>query len=276
MRGTLLTRLGSVLLIIPFVYLIGMAIADRAAWWTADDATQQFRALFLYGCLLVAASFGVVEWFRQRDREDGRFRVGAVMLIFACMVAFFPITAVVYAPVIRNLPAHMQTETELKKIYAALEVYASTSPQNMLPDGNQELRLEGAAWAEVAGEEIAKVADDYIYFANRAAEERRALEFLDPLKRLISSSPPIDTVIDAETGEPYYPNRLALPQVKQPADEVLLPSPVPILFEPFDPPRGGGNVLYLDGRVAFVHRPQFPYTDALIEAVEEMRAETTP
>lgn len=257
MRGTLLTRLGFFLLIIPFVYLIGMTIVDRSAWWTADESAQQLRAAFLYGCLVAAALLGVIEWFRQRGTEDGRRRAGAVILIFACMVAFFPITAVIYAPVIRDLPARAQTETELKQIYEAIAVYAAQSPEGTLPDGDAEdFRLTGDAWTETAGD-LAEPAREYVYLMYRVANEQEALELLADTGR--------------STRDSNAPDRARLPQSSSESN-LVMPGSYPLLFEPYDWARGGGNVLYLDGRVEIVRRPAFPYTDALIQAVEEMRA----
>ncbi|MEK7793251.1 MAG: hypothetical protein AAB353_01910, partial [Candidatus Hydrogenedentota bacterium] len=241
--------------------------------------------------------FGMLAFRRANRRQDWAWqRSRASLLIAFSAIAAFPLTAIYFAPTIKQLPKDDSSYQHLKAFYSGLEAYAREHGGMYPPmaqhrgkfmfDANDETMAaftDGRIFISETDLDFQRVGrpmtpkteqfDDwsFFYLGRVAATESELLALLDEYEKKwraidVSSESPESTPHDTTRS----PSLRTAPRLKKVLPESD-PAKIPIVIERPDNHKDGGNVLYLDGRVRFhAYSREFPYTKAIIERLLEL------
>ena len=135
-----------------------------------------------------------------------------------------------------------------------------------------EYEGEGENEGETEGESV-YLGYSYTYIAHGITNEEEGLAYLEALTRAIEADQPLNTDLTSPDGQIFKHNS------ESSLNDVHLATETVICFddasfndgeEYFSHIPGGGNVLYADGHVAFVHMGEFPYVEDFLNTIDEV------
>lgn len=296
-KGAPLLSIGAAVLALPFGCFFAVAIYDRSILWDPNSVQAAARFWIFVTSVPVGLVFGVLAFRRANGRQEWAWqRSRASLLIAFSAIAAFPLTAIYFAPTIKQLPKDDSSYRHLKAFYSGLEAYArehdgmyppmAKQPGKFMFDANDETMAaftDGRIFISETDVDFQRVGrpatpkteqfDDwsFFYLGNAVTSENELLALLDEYQKNwraagVSNEGPGSAFL----GAPQLITLRAAPRLR----EVLPnadPSKVPIVIERTDNHKDGGNVLYLDGRVRFHAYPrEFPYTKMIIERLLEL------
>jgi prepilin-type processing-associated H-X9-DG protein len=296
-KGFPLLSVGAAVLSLPFVCFFAVAIYDRSILWNPNSVQAAARLWIFVTSVPVGFVFGVMAFRRANRRQEWAWqRSRASLLIAFSAIAAFPLTAIYFAPIIKQLPKDDSSYQHLKAFYSGLEAYArehggmyppmAKQPGKFMFDANDETMAaftDGRIFISETDVDFQRVGrpmtpkteqfDDwsFFYLGRATTTESELIALLDEYEKNwsaagVSSGSHEPTPRDS-TQSPTLRTAPRLRDVLPDAD----PSKIPIVIERPDNHKDGGNVLYLDGRVRFHAYPrEFPYTKAIIERFLEL------
>ncbi|HOD51555.1 MAG TPA: hypothetical protein PKY01_06175 [Candidatus Hydrogenedentes bacterium] len=228
-----------------------------------------------------------------------------IVVAVVCSIAVIAISVTLYALGHVRLMAQLAgCEQNVKLIALAFRLYADKEPRGYYPVLDPAQGRLAAKWDAVypryltepgiltcpanekapvlpaapAPNDIARAMDDhsYWYLGYALPNQERLLAFRDAYNRRVAEGGDFEGDLDDGHGAPLLRlrqgvERMFIPDGAEWTAGVLYAASIPILVERPDNHKGGGHVLFLDGRIEFIPFPgKYPMTPEVVQALRSM------